>query len=332
MLKVTVAGIDVSSRKLDVAALFDDSRRETATFANDSTGHIALCRWLTRGQRSARVVVESTGIYSLDLAIALYRSDDISVMVANPRALKDFSRASMNRSKNDRIDAASTLEFALRMPFVPWHAPAPEILELRAISRRIHDLTLETTREKNRLSAARASELVSRIVANDIEVNLRHLERRSDLLLEQALRLIQEHPKLLRALQLLISIKGIAETSAVQLLPELLILPEGMTPRQWVAHAGLDPREFESGSSIKKPTRISKVGNSAIRRALYMPALVAKQHDPHVGAFYEELIQRGKAPLQALVAIMRKLLHAIHGMLRSGQTWQGERFRALKTP
>lgn len=332
MLKSSVAGVDVSAHMLDVAALFDDSLREEARFDNDSAGHRALALWLTRGGRTARVVVESTGIYSLDLALALHRHDDISVMVANPRALKDFSRASMNRSKNDRIDAASTLEFALRMPFVPWQAPPAEILALRAISRRIHDLTLESTREKNRLAAAQASEHVSRIVANDIEVNLRHIQRRCDLLLEQALQLIQEHPKLLRALQILVSIKGIAQSSAVQLLPELLVLPEGMSPRQWVAHAGLDPREFESGSSVKKPARISKVGNSAIRRALFMPALVAKQHDPHVRAYYEELLQRGKAPLQALVAIMRKLLHAIHGMLRSGKTWQGERFRALKTP
>ena len=72
---------------------------------------------------------------------------------------------------------------------------------------------------------------------------------------------------------------GIAAHSAVQLLPELLVLPDDMTVRQWVAHAGLDPRAHQSGTSVDKPARISKVGNAHIRRALYMPALVAVQHE-----------------------------------------------------
>jgi len=332
VLKSSVAGIDVRAKKLDVVALFDGNDRQVRTFPNDHAGHADLCEWLTRGDRSARVVVESTGIYSLDLALALHEHDRVSLMVANPRALKSFSVASMRRSKNDRVDADSALEFALRMEFVPWTPPSSEILQLRAVSRRIHDLTLEGTREKNRLSAIRASESLGAFVANDIEVNLRHIERRIDRLVEHALELVRQSERLSRALAIVTSVKGIAKLSAVQLLPEILVLPEGLTPRQWVAHAGLDPRQHDSGTSVQKPARISKVGNSAIRRALYMPALVAIRHDPHVKGFYEELLQKGKKPLQAIVAVMRKLLHALHGMLRTGQTWQGERFRAPKTP
>ena len=101
-----------------------------------------------------------------------------------------------------------------------------------------------------------------------------------------------------------------------------------MGPKQWVAHAGLDPRAHESGSSVRGRVRISKVGSVHLRRALYMPAVVAARTDPHVRAFYEELRGRGKQATVAHVAVMRKLLHSIHGMLRHGADFDGERFRA----
>ena len=106
-------------------------------------------------------------------------------------------------------------------------------------------------------------------------------------------------------------------------------MPDGMAARQWVAHAGLDPRHFESGSSVDKPTRISKTGNRHVRAALYMPALVAIRSEPNVQAFYQAMLGRGKKPMQAIVAVMRKLLHAIHGMFKHNQDFVGEKFYRL---
>jgi transposase len=114
---------------------------------------------------------------------------------------------------------------------------------------------------------------------------------------------------------LIVGIKGIAEASAVQVLAELMALPDGMTAKQWVAHAGLDPRCVESGSSVAKKPRISKAGNKYIRQALYMPALVATCHEPHIKGYYRHLVENnGLKKIQAICAVMRKLLHAIHGM------------------
>jgi transposase len=80
---------------------------------------------------------------------------------------------------------------------------------------------------------------------------------------------------------------GIAEISAVQLLGELSPLSPDMSVRQWVAHNGLDPVHQVSGTSVHKPSRMSRAGNRYLRRALYMPALVAVRLDPHLKAFYE---------------------------------------------
>ena len=328
MVTEVFVGIDVSAKTLDVAVEVADEQSPVEQFSNDGEGFARLTQRLKKIGKSVRVVLESTGVYSFDVALALHACEEIEVMVANPRAVKDFTRATMQRSKSDAKDAVAIREFSKRMPFVPWQPPAEEVLELRGIARRISAMTVERTREKNRQHAEEASESGSRVVLNDIAVNLRHLDRRIDLLTKHAIDLVNKHTELEEAFKRVISVKGIAESSAVQLLPELLVLPSDMTVRQWVAHSGLDPREFKSGTSVAKATRISKVGNVRVRRALYMPALVASQYEPRVKAFYEKLVENGKKPKQALVAVMRKLLHAIFGMLKTGSDFDGEKFYA----
>jgi transposase len=279
-----------------------------------------------QGVRSARVCLEATGIYSLEFALALHHAKNVEVMVVNPRAIKDFTRACMQRAKTDAVDAGGILEYLERMPFSAWQPPAPEILELQAINRRIDQLHTELTREKNRCHAAQFAGASADAIAHDIEVNFRHLERRIARMQDSGLQLVRGVPALAAKLAHLVSAKGIGEASAMRLLAELLVLPDDLAAPQWVAHAGLDPRPFESGTSVHRPRRISKVGNRHLRAALYMPALVAIQHEPHVKAFYDKLVAAGKKPMQAVVAVMRKLLHAIWGMLKHDQDFDAEKF------
>lgn len=146
---------------------------------------------------------------------------------------------------------------------------------------------------------------------------------------ESGLELIRGVPALATKLAHLISTKGIGEASAMRLLAELLVLPDDLAAPQWVAHAGLDPRPYESGTSVHRPRRITKVGNRYLRAALYMPAVVAIRHEPNVKAFYNKLVAAGKKPMQAVVAVMRKLLHAIWGMLKHDQDFDGNKFFRL---
>ena len=327
--KGMLAGIDVSATELVVAGVRDGTPLPLAHFANDSSGHKQLIRWLTKGGRTAQVGLEATGVYSFDLALALHRAPRVAVMVINPRVIHDFAKASLQRGKTDAIDAVVILEFTTRMPFVPWQPPPPESLELRLIARRIKALTKMLSQERNRLHAATQSAEGSQLVCRDIEVNIRHFERRIAQLSEQAVAVIRQHHYLREAFDHLLSVRGIATASATQILAELTVLPSDMTVRQWVAHAGLDPRPFKSGTSVNKPARVSKAGNKYLRAALYMPALVAIQHEPNVRAFYEKLIAGGKKPMQANVAVMRKLLHSIYGMLHTHADFDGEKFFAM---
>ena len=156
---------------------------------------------------------------------------------------------------------------------------------------------MELNREANRLHAESYRVGTTDLIERDIQVNLRHLERRMAHLEEEALALVISVPHLSTLFQRLLSIPGIGKTSALRLLAELVVLPKDMKPSQWVAHAGLDPRPHESGQSVHRPRAITKVGNKYLRAALYMPALVAIRRQPNVNAFYDQLIMAGKKPL-----------------------------------
>jgi len=328
-LKLNHVGIDISANTFTAIIDHEGARTEAIDLPNDAKGHKKLIKMATKKGHQAKVVLEATGVYSLDLALALHRAKRVQVMVANPRAIGQFAGAYLRRSKTDSIDANLIVEFAMRMEFEPWTPPEPHTFDLRAISRRIEGLIKMATQEKNRLHAATRFDEMSEVVRNDIEVNVRHLERRVERMREQARALIAEHPELERAFLHITSVKGIADAAGIQILAELAVLPEDMDIRQWVAHAGLDPRVFQSGTSVNKPARISRQGNVHIRRALFMPALVAAQYEPNVKAFYEKLLGRGKTKMQANVAVMRKLLHAIHGMLKHDRDFDGEKFYAI---
>ena len=328
-MKLNRVGVDVSAKTVTVIIDHDGTRSEAFDLPNDPKGHKKLIRMITKKGFQARVVLEATGNYSLDIALALHRAPRVEVMVANPRAVSQFAGAYLRRSKTDALDANVLVEFAQRMPFEAWKPPAAHAFDLRAISRRVEALTKTSTQEKNRLHAAESFDEMSDVVRDDIEVNIRHLEGRIERLREQARELIAEHPDLERAFQHLTSVKGIATAAGIQILAELAILPSDMDVRQWVAHAGMDPRQIQSGTSIHRPARISRKGNAHLRRALFLPALVAVQHEPHVQAFYEKLLARGKTKMQANVAVMRKLLHSIHGMIKHDRDFEGEKFYAL---
>jgi len=301
----TWAGIDVSAKSLEVRRS-GGGKEETRTFTNDSSGHGELIQWLGK---KARICVEATGVYHLQMSIATHRAK-IEVMVVNPRVAKDFAGALSNRSKTDKVDAATLLEYVRRMEFEPWEPPRREVLELRELGRRIGQLVQLAADEKNRRHAKSVAS-ISEAVFEDVQAHIRQLDERISAVEKRAMTVIEQDDDLREQYEILMRVTGIGRRSAVQLLTELSVLDPEMTVRQIVAHAGLDPRRYESGTSVDKPVRISKVGNARIRAILFMIALSAIRHDHNARRFYAALLVRGKKRMQAIVAVMRKLLHGI---------------------
>jgi transposase len=322
-------GIDVSAATLAVAVQQQgrDGFRQKE-FANSASGHKQLIAWLLKAGGLVRVSLEATGTYSLDVAMALDAAEGIEVAVLNPKTFNRFAET-LRRSKTDAADAAALAEYSRRMEFVPWQRPSRNGLELQTLSRHISALTKDHTRWGNRLHAAQASATTPRCVIEDLKRSLAAIQKRILKLRKQAVTIVGQDQILQRRCEQLRSVKGIGETSAVQLLGELDGLDPGMTVRQWVAHSGLDPVHQISGSSVRKPSRISRHGNSHLRRALYIPALVGARHDPHMRAFYNLLQQRGKTKMQALMAVARKLLHAIFGIFKTDTPYDGAKLFPL---
>jgi transposase len=270
-------------------------RREGARhFSNTAGGHQQLRDYLAAPGRPVRVCLEATGLYGLDVALGLERDARFQGMVANPRAVKNFAQALFQRSKNDRRDAGVLLEYAARMPFQAWQPPSRAALQLTAVTRRLQTLTEQARAEKNRGHALAATAASSTVVVGDVKRSLRAIEKAQARLARAAEKIIADDEPL----------------------GELVLVPANADVRQWVAYAGLDPREYSSGSSWKKRTRISKVGNRHVRRVLYMPALTAAHHSPVFRAYYQHLLAAGKCKMVALIAVMRKLLHAVFGMFK----------------
>jgi len=316
-------GIDVGAKTLVVALQRADQEGfQQRQFSNLASGHKQLIAWLQKSAIKTRVSLEATSTYSLDLALALDAAPNIEVAVLNPKRVHQFAKT-LRRSKTDKADAIVLAEYSLRMKFVAWQSPRSSALELKSISRYIAALRQEHTRLGNRLHAARATHTTPLCVIRDLKLTMDRTQRRILLMTRGAITLIRQNAELQAKFESLIGIKGIAQTSAIQLLGELAGLDPSMTVRQWVALSGLDPEHRESGTSVHPRSHISRHGNRHLRRALYMPALSGARFDPHFRAFYQQLQNRQKTKLQALMAVARKLLHAIFGIFKTATPYDG---------
>lgn len=258
--KSLFAGIDVGAEELVLVIRKNSKSLNPQKFSNTPSDRTRLVHKLAK-LSGIIVCLEATGIYHFDLSLALHDAG-VSLMVVNPKASHNFAKVLMKNSKTDAVDANTLAEYAERMEFVAWTRPCNEKIALRSLARRILALTKQQTAAKNQLHALTVTAETPKAVLKDANLAISQLEKRIDHLTAAALVLIGKHPELDRILHLLISIKGIAETSAIALMGELLLLPPDLSHRQWVKFAGLDPQAFESGKSVHKKTRLAKSGNA----------------------------------------------------------------------
>ena len=329
---MTSVGIDISAK--DFVMVIGKNRKivSTKTYSNDAKG-IQLAAKRLHGKTPVQVCLEATGSYHLDVAIGLSAVPNIEVMVVNPKVAKRFAEALSQRTKTDKVDAGMLAIFGERMDFTAWQQPRNEVVALRACARRLAALTDLKVKAKNQYHALSVTETTPTFVLDDALLTVSQLERQIANLKQHTLDLIGSDDRLTETMELMLTVPGIAETTTIQLMGELLVLPDDMKNRQWVALAGLDPRQFTSGSSVHKQTRISKAGNRYLRMALYMPALSAAHHQPQIAAYYRHLIEdNGLKKMQALCAVMRKLLHAVHAILKQRKPFDGARFYTIPKP
>lgn len=241
----------------------------------------------------------------MDLAVALHDAG-MTISVINPKSFNHFAQMKLEHNKTDRIDAALLAEYAQRMTPKKWIPPHKDKLKLRDISRQINRLTHDCTKAKNRLHAMKSYEETSDIVILDEQEGIAFLESRIQRLHSAALKIIKANKDISQQFNNIQTAKGIGEVSAIAMLGELVILPETLKANQVSRYAGLDVRLNQSGSSLNRPGRLSKAGNTYLRSSLFMPAMSAVRHDPNAKAFYEALVARGKKRSKLYVPLCEK--------------------------
>lgn len=305
----TVLGIDISKKKMDTLLILNDKSLKK-TFENTPKGHKLLDGWLRslRVEKDVHICLEATGPYSEPL-VEFVHEKGYRVSMVNPKAIHDFGDAKLRRNKTDTADARLIADFCLAMRPADWQPLPPEIKHLQALTRRVDVLEQILLSERNRLGESAPKEVkpsLKRMIGN--------LEKE----IAEVKRLIKEHidnnPDLKQQNDLLESIPGIGEKTAGLLLSELHFAVF-QSARSLAAHVGLTPRRDQSGTSLNQ-TRVSKIGSSRLRKALYFPAISALKHNAVIKNFANRLRQNGLRPKQIVCAAMRKLLHIAFGVLK----------------
>ena len=311
-MEVTFVGIDIAKKKFDVAVLLGE-KVKSAAFHNTADGFTVFGRWLTKlGLERVHACMEATGTYGEELALYLHRAGHV-VSVVNPAKIKGFAQSELSRTKTDKADAALIARFCRAMRPEAWQPTAPEVKELQSLVRRLESLNDMLTQERNRLPITHG------MASASIERTISHLETE----IQSTRRLIREHidqdPQLRGKRDLLESIPGIGPATSAMILAEFGDVARFNEARRMASFCGLTPRHRQSGSSVRGKSMMSKTGSSRIRRALYMPALAAIRYNPVIIAFRTRLLANGKSKMVVVGAVMRKLVHIIFGVLKSGK-------------
>jgi transposase len=313
-------GIDIAKLKFNVCLLNTGGKLRHKVFPNTAAGFQQLDAWLIKqGTPHVHACMEATGAYGEALALHLHGVSH-QVSVINPAAVKAFAASRLSRTKTDRVDAELIARFCVAQRPPAWTPPAPEVRELQALVRRLEALVEMRVAEANRLEAI----IVVESVRSSVEEHIAYLDRQIEQTKAAIHKHIDSHPGLRRQRELLDSIPGIAETTAAMLLGEITDITQYRSARQVAAYAGLVPRERHSGSSVRGRTRLSKIGNARLRKALYFPAITALRCSPFFQAWAEGLRQRGKCKMSIIGAAMRKLIHLAYGVLKTGTPFDPE--------
>ena len=302
-----VVGADVAKDKIDVSI----NGEKPYLFHNSKAGVADLVDLLEETNPDL-VVYEPTGGYERELEEQL-RAARIPLYRCHPPRFRSYARSKGYLAKTDRLDAKLLAEYGLERSPKPTAPPDPLLASIASRMKRRQQLVRERTREKNRRLRERDKQLKAMM-----EEHIQQLDAQVKTLEEQILERIGQRESLQRMFDLMKSVKGVGNISAVSLTLCASEFAE-LRSKEAVSLFGLAPVAWESGKSFGK--RSIRGGRSPIRAALYMAALSASRYNPDLKAFYERLLRRGKPAKVALVGVARKLVVLAYAIAKRGTPW-----------
>lgn len=311
--QVMYVGVDVGATELWVSTEGKRAKR----FTHTPVGIRAMHRWALKigVDRVVHLCMEATGVYSQSVAMRLVSLAGIELSIVNPACIKAFANVQLRRTKTDMVDAEVIRCYAESQHPSPWHPNRQTMRQLYQLVVQADAIKASLRQWQNRdHSHGYITDLPKAIVKAQRAIR-RTLERQLQQIEEAIDQLCATDANLAQQIMLLETIPGIARKSSVQILAYGGRWLTERTQKELVAHAGLAPHHYQSGTSVRGRSRIDKRGDRRLRKALYMPALVGIVHNPVLKPFYQRLLANQKLKKVALVACMKKLLIISRSML-----------------
>lgn len=327
-------GIDVSKDFLEccfgsLSTQEQPTFSEVKKFKNDESGFKELLKWALgfSSSRDLIFVMEATGVYYENFAYWLH-DKDLRLSVVLPNMVKHFAMSHNVKTKTDSVDAKVLSRMGLERPLAKWHVHSKNMREIKLLVREYRDLKDKVTRSKNQLHAKSSGYKCPSSIIRRLKKQIRMLENQI-LEVEAELRmLVMNDSALADKVERIETIPGVSFMTIICILGETNSFAIVRNAKQLVSYSGLDVQHNQSGSKYGK-TRISKKGNSYIRKALYMPALCALQHNPNMKVFYDRLNETKPVKKIAVTAVARKILVLVYTLWKNESEYNPNYFAEI---
>lgn len=317
-MSTIVIGVDVSKKTLDLAW---EEAGKTLYFKTSNDG-IGFKDIMKKCPQSSHFVMEATGVYHSCFATAMH-SKSYLVSVVNPLVIKRFSDMKLRRAKTDKADAHLISDFGRLTSPDLWTPPAIELLEMEQLLTLSEKIITQKQSLLNQLEAFSSSSVISKKAVSTINKTVKVLEKEVKNINTEIERIAKENYS--RELEILVSIPGIGNKTAINLLVSSRNFKEFRNGRNLCSFLGITPQISQSGTSINSRGNISKMGQARARKLLYMCALTAMSKNEGCRLMYTRFMEKGKPAKVALVAIMAKLVRQAVAMIKADQLFSSEK-------
>ena len=306
-------GIDISAETIDVYYPDATGNYQAETYPNNKDGFKVMLR---KTGVHYHFVMESTGVYHLPLCFYL-ESKKAICSVVNALQIKRYIQMHLERNKSDKKDAKHIYHYGVERKPERYEMPNTLYFECKSLNHAIESLTKEITSFKNKLYSLSKLDYDTKAIVKTYTVILKQLSlelKKLEAILAE--KLIKWQPELVKQVS---SVVGIGKRATSILVVSTQGFKNTETYQQLICYAGLSPKEYSSGTSIRGKTKICKQGGGRLRHTLYMCALNAKKTNPACKALFDRLVAKGKNKKLAVIAVCNKLLKQVFGVVKSGE-------------
>ena len=324
-------GFDVSKDNISVCFSQEETGKKfrivsSRTFSSTASGFRQMDAWVRRHANEGtalHLLMEATGVYYEELAYFL-REKGYRVAVLLPNKAKAFAKSLNYKSKTDKIDAKVLAQMCLERDLEEWQPASEQWLKIKRLCRERAELLAEKTAVSNRLHAKEHSHQPDAQSLKRAKTLLKFLKKQIKEVEQAIENAVEADVQVKQKVDNVCTIKGVGVITAASVIAETNGFALFKNKAQLVSYAGYDLVENQSGSSLNGKTRISKKGNSHIRRCLHFPALVAIKHNIRFKNLYDRVFENTKIKMKGAVAVQRKLLVLIYTLYRKNQPFDPE--------